>query len=61
MSGPEPLVIPWRGRQLRVRHVDPRLSKLQREQGLPSQAFELLVRDEAVAMERDEVAQAPGR
>lgn len=25
MKRPEPLVIPWQGRQLRVRHDDPRL------------------------------------
>ncbi len=25
-DGPEPLVVPWQGRQLRVRYDDPRLS-----------------------------------
>jgi hypothetical protein len=25
MTGPEPLVIPWRGRAVRVRHDDPQL------------------------------------
>ena len=25
MTGPEPLVVPWQGRQLRIRHDDPTL------------------------------------
>ena len=28
MTGPDPLVIPWRGRHVRVRHDDPHLAPL---------------------------------
>ncbi len=41
MTAPDPLVVPWQGRQLRIRHDDPRLGPYSQQGAVIRSAVEL--------------------